>query len=106
LPFLEEQFRTRDPVYLEKLLLLTGDLARSWKAKESSGDAAQIKRLQPLAGRYLEHPLPRVRSAAILASAPFLDRKAILQLQEEYKKETDPIVLARWRSVYREFVLQ
>jgi len=105
LPVLEEQFHTRDPANLERLLLLTGDLARNWKAKEGSANAAQVKRLQPLAGRYLEHPLPRVRSAAIVASAPFLSRKTILQLQEEYEKETDPVVLARWRAVYREFIL-
>ncbi|MBM3324570.1 MAG: HEAT repeat domain-containing protein, partial [Calditrichaeota bacterium] len=102
---LEAQFRTSDARKLEQLLLLTGDIARNWKAKESEPDAPFAKRLQPLAGRYLEHPSPRVRSAALVATAPFLNRKSILQLEKEFEQETDPLILARWRAVRREFVM-
>jgi hypothetical protein len=105
LPVLEAQFRTRDPSRLETLLLLVGDLARNWKMREGEMGILTTKRLQPLAGRYLEHPSPRVRSAALVATAPFLNRKAILQLDKEFENETDPVVLARWRSVRHEFLM-
>lgn len=103
-PF-QAQLRTRDPAKLEKLLLLAGELARGWKGREDGTTASSAKRLRALVGRYLEHPSPRVRSAALLATAPFLNRKAIMRLSREYAKETDPVVLARWRAIRREFIL-
>ena len=101
---LKRALRTRDAVQLERVLLLTGALARKW-VKEKDNTSPPVKRLRSLADNYLAHPVPRVRSAALVASAPFLERDILMQLTKDFETETDPVVLARCRAVRREFDL-
>ncbi|MBU1707145.1 HEAT repeat domain-containing protein, partial [bacterium] len=96
--------RSRDEVQLERALLLTGALARKW-VKEKDNTSSPVKRLRSLADNYLAHPVPRVRSASLVAAAPFLKRDILAQLIKDFEAETDPVVLARCRAVRREFNL-
>ncbi len=101
---LKRALKTRDTVQLERVLLLTGELARKW-VKEKDNTSSPVRRLRSLADRYLAHPVPRVRSASFVAAAPFLERDILTQLAKDFETETDPVVLARCRAVRREFEL-
>ncbi|MBK6766001.1 MAG: HEAT repeat domain-containing protein [bacterium] len=87
---------SREPSYIERLLLSAPLLAAKWK-----NDAAMkngVKALTGMIKMYLEHPAPNVQGAALIAAAEAFDDKTFEKLSKKYESATDPILAARWKQ--------
>ncbi len=87
---------SREPEYIEQLLLAAPMLATKWSSDTSLKTGA--KPLLPFIKMYLEHPAPNVQGAALVAASAAFDDKSFDKLSKKYESTTDPILAARWKQ--------
>jgi HEAT repeat protein len=94
---LQREMNGSEPARLELLLLSAQKLAARWNGDEKL--RSQLPKLGGVVRRYVEHPDPRVQSAALLACADALPRGDVLKLKNRFAAATDPLLKARLRQV-------
>lgn len=82
---------------LESLLLGVSLLAERWKKDDQL--SRYLGELTPVVRKYLEHPLPRVKGAALVAAVPLLEEKMLSKYIQKIEKADDPVLQARIRQV-------
>jgi hypothetical protein len=93
LPLLQEKFDSRDVDELEGLMLATAMLAARWNEDEEQ--QKDVKQLVSLVRRFLEHPAPRVKGAAIVAASEVLPEKSYRKIAAKFSKSRNLVVRAR-----------
>lgn len=83
------------PARLEAVQLVIGRLATKWK---TTADSTEVLSLTPLVVRGLQHPLPRVRGAALLAAASYWAPAEVKRLIDKFHSSPDPVLRARVRQ--------
>jgi hypothetical protein len=101
IPALEARFESRETTELEGLMLSVAVLADRWSADEKAKKS--IKRLEPLVRRFLEHPNPRVKGAAIVAAASVLPEKSFRKIANKYSESNDLVIRARLSQANTKF---
>jgi HEAT repeat protein len=80
---------------LEAMQFVIARLAAKWK---TTADSSAVLSLSPLVVRGLQHPLPRVRGAALLAAASYWRPAEVQRLIDKFHVSPDPVLRARVRQ--------
>ncbi len=86
---------TSSPGRLEAVQFVIGRLAGKWK---TTADSSDVLGLTPLVVRGLQHSLPRVRGAALLAAASYWQPAEVKRLIDKFHSSPDPVLRARVRQ--------
>lgn len=93
MPELETRFLSRDIDELEGLMLAVAMLADSWSNDEKT--KKDVKALEPLVRRFMEHPDPRVQGAAIVAASSVLSEKNYNKIAKRFAQSDNLVIRAR-----------
>ena len=95
-PRLNMELQSRDPEYLESVLLAMVPLAQRWQGDEQL--KPRVKDVAGIARKYLEHPVPRVQGAALVAAAASMDKAAFQKTTAKFSAKSNPYLMARQRQ--------
>ncbi|MBU1919582.1 hypothetical protein KKG66_01960 [bacterium] len=93
MPEIETRFLSRDIDELEGLMLAVAMLADSWSSDDKT--KKDVKSLEPLVRRFLEHPDARVKGAAIVAASSVLSEKNYNKIAKRFAQSEDLVIRAR-----------
>ncbi len=93
---LNKELQSREPAYLESLLLAVQATAQRWQTVDSL--KSHVKDLGSIARKYMEHPDERVQGAALLAASAAMDKVAYEKASAKFAKSANPLLRARWRE--------
>jgi len=92
LPSLSEVMLNAEDRELQDGLRAVTSLAAQWKSEEKQ--RGQISRLSPLVRRYLEHPVPRIRAAALASAEHVMSEKDVRRFAQAWIAADDPVLQA------------